>query len=145
MVSDLMRLEPLIDKVMRRMEPIPESGCWVFTGTTSKDGYGQVGGGKSRPKRYAHRVSYEHFVGEIPAGLCLDHLCRVRCCVNPAHLEAVTMSVNLQRGVDARPKKSHCKNGHPFAESTYKTPRQQVCGICMLAAKHRQLQKKRAT
>jgi hypothetical protein len=81
-------------RFQRRVAPHGE--CWVWTGATEHNGYARFWlDGKMR---YAHRVAYEWFRGPIPAGLDLDHLCRVRNCVNPYHLEAVTRQVNLLRG-----------------------------------------------
>lgn len=95
--------------------------CWEWTAATSK-GYGRfwLGGRRSSGGRraLAHRVSYEHFRGPIPAGLELDHLCGVRHCVNPWHLEPVSCRENLLRGdtlAAANASKTHCKSGHPFA------------------------------
>ena len=74
-----------------------ENGCWLWTGRVNKStGYGE------QANDLAHRLFYESLVGEIPAGLELDHLCRVHRCVNPSHLEAVTHRVNVLRGVAAR-------------------------------------------
>lgn len=88
------------------------SGCWNWTGSRNNMGYGTlaVGGHK---KGKAHRASYEHFVGPIPAGLTLDHLCRNRLCVNPEHLEPVTHEENVRRGARGV-LKTHCKHGHEF-------------------------------
>ncbi len=71
--------------------------CWVWTKSDNGLGYGQfyLAGGK---KVKAHRWAYESIVRTIPAGLDLDHVCRRHSCVNPAHLEPVTRSVNLLRG-----------------------------------------------
>lgn len=77
-------------------------GCWLWTGSLSADGYGVMlrrGPGRSN---YAHRFAYETFVGPVPEGLELDHLCRVRACVNVEHLEAVTHVENLKRARMAR-------------------------------------------
>lgn len=78
-----------------------DTPCWLWTGQIAqRTGYGQT---RVRSRKVgAHRAMYEREVGPIPDGLELDHLCRVRVCVNPAHLEAVTRSVNVQRGYDAR-------------------------------------------
>ena len=86
--------------------------CWLWTGTKNDKGYSYFRlRGKSRR---AHRVAYEHFVGPIPAGLVIDHLCRNRGCVNPAHLEPVTVKVNTARGPHSNESKTHCKHGHPL-------------------------------
>jgi len=84
----------------------------------SANGYGKVNiDGKAK---LAHRVVYEALVGPIPEGLQLDHLCRNRACVNPAHLEPVTQRVNILRGTGTaavHAAKTHCINGHPFDEA----------------------------
>lgn len=75
--------------------------CWTWTGyTEAKSGYGRLSFGGARS--YAHRVAYELAVGPIPEGLDLDHLCRVRNCVNPTHLEPVTRGENVRRAHRAR-------------------------------------------
>lgn len=73
-------------------------GCWLWTGARFFNGYGQFrGGGGGSARVRAHRWSYEYHVGPIPEGLQLDHLCRIRHCVNPAHLEPVTQAENNRR------------------------------------------------
>lgn len=98
-----------------RLVEIDPDGCWTWVGCTTDDGYGRFKLGNSAVG--AHRVSYQHFVGPIPEGLQLDHLCRNRCCVNPTHLEPVTVRENVLRGngpggINAR--KTHCPSGHPL-------------------------------
>lgn len=85
-----------------------DGDCWLWIGAIDGDGYGTCT--VRRAKARAHRVAYELLVGPIPAGLTIDHLCRVRHCVNPDHLEPVTNRENVQRG--ARLRGSHCKWGH---------------------------------
>jgi hypothetical protein len=93
----------------------PELGpCWVW-GAALERGYGAFGIGKR--KVVAHRFAYELLVGAIPRSLTLDHLCRVRCCVNPAHLEPVTSVENVRRGESVsalNAVKTHCLRGHEF-------------------------------
>jgi hypothetical protein len=75
--------------------------CWVWLQSTNGIGYGRINLSKSKhwkKHRYAHRLYYEAANGPIPAGMTLDHLCRVTLCVNPAHLEVVTQAVNVRRG-----------------------------------------------
>lgn len=78
-----------------------EGGCWLWTGTIRPDGYGviYIASKALRFRTSAHRYSYQLIKGAIPEGLELDHLCRVRKCCNPDHLEAVTHAENLRRGV----------------------------------------------
>lgn len=83
----------------------------------------------------AHRFAYERFVGTIPAGLQIDHLCRTRLCVNPAHLEPVTNRENVLRGLAAT--RTHCAKGHPVIDG-------RSCGVCVAATKRRWDQKHRA-
>lgn len=108
----------------------PEMHCWLWQRSKLTAGYGQVGRGIP-----AHRVVYEELVGPIPEGLQLDHLCRVRACVNPGHLEPVTRRENLLRGESPAAKharKTHCPKGHPFeGENLYVDPRgQRGCKTC---------------
>ena len=98
----------------RRVEP-GESGCLLWTGGLDRYGYGKISVGGNYKK--AHRVAWERVNGPIPPDLTIDHLCRVRRCVNPAHMELVTMTENTMRGQSfsaVRARQTHCKNGHPL-------------------------------
>ncbi len=109
-------------------------GCWLWTGSVGKTGYGRLGG----PGTSAHRRSYMMAVGPIPDGLELDHLCRVRCCVNPDHLEPVTHQENVRRGISGHLERAttHCPKGHPYDDkNTYHTPAgKRDCRECRRAA-----------
>lgn len=109
--------------------------CWLWIGPTVPPWhYGQFWTGRAI---YAHRFSYELHKGVIPVGLTIDHLCRNPRCVNPDHLEAVTMRENLLRGrtVTARnAARTHCNAGHPFdAENIYWIRGYRMCKTCHLA------------
>lgn len=92
-----------------------DCGCWVWTSRKDRGGYGKVKlDGRTRT---AHAVFYECLVGPVPSGLELDHLCRNRGCVNPAHLEPVSRKENVLRGASpaaANARKTHCPRGHAF-------------------------------
>ena len=93
----------------------PKTGCWEWTAYRNRYGYGQfcIDGRMMK----AHRVAYELYRGNIPEGLQIDHLCRVRHCVNPDHLEPVTAQENHRRGESGvkNKQKTHCPHGHPYA------------------------------
>lgn len=137
-------LERFLDAVT--LEP---DGCWRWTKATSRGGYGVYWrDGRLHP---AHRASYELLCGEIPAGLQLDHLCRNRWCVNPAHLEPVTQRENILRGVSvaaARARQTHCVRGHEFTPEniTRATPsgKGRRCKTCAREHMRRQREKNRA-
>lgn len=84
--------------------------CWLWTGALDSSGYGNVQIKNKMLK--AHRVSYG--IDKIPKGLQLDHLCRVRHCVRPEHLEPVTQAENLKRGVHYQKNKKRCPQGHSY-------------------------------
>lgn len=88
--------KPVIDRLMARVIE-DENGCWIWNGARNRHGYGQITLSAEEGHRLAHRVTYEHFVTEIPTDLELDHLCVTPSCVNPWHLEPVTHLVNVQR------------------------------------------------
>lgn len=108
------------ERVVDRIH-VDGTGCWLWTGERNNAGYGVVDArnrvdGTGRPLR-AHRVVYEMLIGPIPAGLVIDHLCRVPLCVNPAHLEPVTDRINALRGIGiaaVNAAKTHCIHGHEF-------------------------------
>lgn len=121
--------------------------CWLWTGRLPRSGYGTLS--ISGKNVQAHRFAYELIVGPIPAGLQLDHLCRVRHCVNPAHLEPVTPRVNVLRGIcpaALAARRSHCQRGHEFTpENTYMTPNgRRQCRACILRRVARRIAPPRA-
>lgn len=104
--------------------------CWLWTGALN-DGYGRFHIDSST-RVFAHRYAYELKVGPIPEGLTLDHLCRVRHCVNPDHLDPVTHAENVRRSpiqvtaINAR--KTHCPHGHQYSGRDRRGWR--VCHTC---------------
>lgn len=121
-----------MDRFWAKVDRRGDDECWPWLASTM-EGYGYF---DERPfgTGRAHRIAYMLLVGPIPAGLSLDHLCRNRGCVNPAHLEPVTWQVNLLRGrtipaVNAA--KTHCPAGHPYDEAnTYWWRNQRTCRTC---------------
>ena len=106
-------------------------GCWPFTGYIDKGGYGSFHvGGRSGVVLKAHRFAYETFVGPIPEGMHVDHLCRVRTCQNPLHLEAVTLQENTRRGLYGL-LSTRCRYGHERTpENLRMQGNKQHCRIC---------------
>lgn len=98
-----------------KIEVNPKTGCWEWGDTLNESGYGRFWPA-SKDEVLAHRHSYEALVGPIADGMVIDHLCRVRRCVNPGHLEQVTQAENTRRG-DAgahNAAKTHCPQGHEY-------------------------------
>lgn len=131
-------------------------GCWLWIGAIGQNGYGRyladsrriIGGVRvrSRGSRDAHRTAYRALVSEIAEGLTLDHLCRTRACVNPAHLEPVTQRVNVLRGESApavNAAKTRCIRGHELSGSNLRIVRRRdgrtarECITCRRARRYR--------
>lgn len=107
------------------------SGCWKWTDSLGTAGYGQFSW-NSRMMG-AHKFAYEHLVAAVPAGLHLDHLCRNRWCVNPAHLQPVSSRENVLRGVGIaaqNARKTHCKHGHQFTPENTRVVIERSCRAC---------------
>lgn len=110
--------------------------CWLWVAGKDRRGYGRFA--INRKPKLAHRVSYEFMTGKIPEGLVIDHLCRETSCVNPAHLEPVTVKENNRRGMAGEVgaarqlAKTHCPKGHEYSEeNTYHYPdNRRKCRTC---------------
>ncbi len=141
-------LHPMDDTVIQRWArfvtlPAWRDDCWLWTGSDCGHedepdrNHGQFW---LHHKRYmAHRVSYERFVGPIPEGYEIDHLCRVPKCVNPDHLEAVTPRENKLRGTSVmarNARKTHCKHGHPFSPANTRVRKSGRARTCLTCARN---------
>lgn len=119
-------------RLERDSRPDEASGCIVWTKARDHRGYGRVY--IQRASLAAHRVSYILARGLIPEGLVLDHLCRNRACINPEHLEPVTVRVNILRGVAlsaVNASKPACPAGHPYDDqNTYLFRGGRHCRAC---------------
>jgi hypothetical protein len=102
-------------RFVQRVHFEPNTGCWLWTGRAEVGGYGRIW--YQNRNRLVHRVSYEWERGPIPDGLTIDHLCRQPSCVNPDHMEPVSIGVNVRRGRvgENNRVKTHCPQGHPYA------------------------------
>lgn len=138
-----------------RMEPPPADPCaqpvvgpcWAWTGPLTKKGYVDIrfGAEEGHGRWLLHRWTYTYFIGPIPSGLQIDHLCRRTSCCNPLHLEAVTPKVNQERGI--RRQATHCQRGHEFAGHNLiikKGNGCRECRACKYEAQRRSLAQRRA-
>jgi HNH endonuclease len=131
---DVRKTTPFEDRFWSRVDR-SGPGCWPWMGSRNQGGYGTFhikGPGGSGA---AHRIAYELVVGPIPAGLTLDHLCRNRACVNPAHLEPVTMRINVLRGT--APSALNARNEFDEVNTYWRYGKERICRACQ-ARRHRE-------
>ncbi len=118
-----------------KWQPEPNSGCHLWCGPTDPKKHGHVYGRiRDQGKLvYAHRYAFEREHGQIGDGLVIDHKCRNTYCVNPQHLEAVTISENVRRGTPKNSKVTHCPKGHPYSGDNLRMrgPTRRRCVACM--------------
>ena len=140
----------LPERFWSKVQTEPNSGCWLWIASLNNKGYGQFNKRRTVVGRYewsrrsealqetmlAHRHAYQVLVSNSVAGLDLDHLCRTRSCVNPAHLEPVDHAENSRRGVCGEVNaarmlaRTHCKRGLSFAEHSRMRGGVRVCLPC---------------
>lgn len=137
-----MNLFDLPPAFYKNVMPVTESGCWLWTAGCGSSGYGLYWNKLEQKNVLAHRFSYAHFKGPIPSERYPDHLCMVKCCVNPTHLEAVTCSENIKRSWRARAK-THCKWGHLLSgpNLVINGRGHRVCCTCRREGYHRRTNK----
>ncbi len=123
-----------LDQRLREQMEINDAGCWIWTGSRTVYGYGQMSDPRVGRPVHAHRLSYECFVGPIPDGHDIHHVCRVRPCINPAHLEAVSHGDHAEEHAEAT-RKSVCPKcgGSDFLVRSDKSLR---CRPCHTAKEH---------
>lgn len=136
-VPAMLRHAGLPDRFWRKVDPQPD-GCWLWTGALNSRGYScfAVDG----VSHLGHRVAYEALVGSIPEGYTIDHLCRVKRCVNPTHLDPVTLRENIRRAYQQN-RPTHCPKGHEYTDGNTRVKQRsngqinRTCRGCEDAAK----------
>lgn len=129
---------PIEDRFWPKVDKNGAGGCWLWTAGLDRHGYGRLGVARGLPSVRAHRLAYEMLVSPIPEGMQLDHLCRNRACVNPAHLEPVPQRENIRRGEGPsglNAQKTHCVHGHEFSEDNTRRDKKgnRTCRTCKRA------------
>lgn len=139
---------PAAARFEAKVERITVTGCWIWMANVDGKGYGHFYDTRVGRQVLAHRWAFEHFRGPIPDGREIDHLCRVRCCVNPFHLEPVTSRENSLRApmsVTARnTAKERCPRGHRYVQTTERGRARRRCPICQRRAVRDAMRRKRA-
>ena len=118
-------MKQFLDKI------IYKNNCWLWTGATNKGGYALIY--RDNKTQLAHRAIYKLIFGDIPDGMQLDHLCRNRNCIKPAHLEVVTPKENTMRGIglaSINSKKTECLRGHSLAGCYISKNGKRHCRYC---------------
>lgn len=127
------------------VHPALGTRCHVWTAGRNGAGYGVMFTGSKRDgtarSALVHRLAYEHFVGAIPDGVVLDHLCRNIVCCNPRHLEPVTIAENIRRGYALH---THCPAGHPLIAGNLRKRPSRECRTCHNAREKARAAAKRA-
>lgn len=108
---------PAKEKILKNIR-LNENGCWLWVGKLNKNGYSTLSHMDQTVS--GHRLSFETFRYKIPKNKVIDHICRVTACVNPEHLDAVSIKDNNRRAKNLNREKTHCKRGHEYTnENTY--------------------------
>lgn len=144
-----MALEHLKSVVHERLTVGGLAVCWEWKGPKDAKGYGLLWDTPGKRSRRVHQVVYDIYIGEMPEGMQVDHLCRNKSCANPAHLEAVTPRENTLRGdgpTAQNARKTHCPQGHEYSEeNTRITPAGwRMCLTCERERNHAAYLRRRA-
>lgn len=134
-----MRYQSIAQGIAVRSAPEPNTGCWLWLGSLDKDGYGRLSW--KNHACGAHRYSWMAFRGPIPEGMQIDHMCRVRSCVNPDHLRVVTPRQNvLENSLSHQARnaaKPHCPKCGGVWTTTHRGQIRRICRFCRRDASRR--------